>query len=78
MVLKLNDVVMILAPQIPGLKINQILEESRRHTDIGTYIPDLKNGKLPNMDFVVNVGKDKFMHNVDSEQHFTRSNAENG
>ena len=54
------------------------LEESRRHTDIDAYMPDLKDGKLPNKDFVVNVGKDKFMHNVDSEQHFTRSNAENG
>ena len=69
---------MMHAPQIPGLKVNQILEESRRHTDIDAYMPDLKDGKLPNRDFVVNVGQNTFMHYVDSGQHFTRNNAENG
>ena len=44
-------------PQIPGLKVNQILEEARKHLDIDDYIPDLKDGKLPNGDYIVNVGK---------------------
>ena len=39
---------------------------------------DLKDGKLPNRDFVINVGMDNFMHNVDSEHSPPRSNAENG
>ena len=76
--LKLNDVVMTYSPQIPGLKVNQILEESRKHTNIDAYMPDLKDGKLPNRDFVINVGMNNFMHNIDSEHSPPRSNVENG
>ena len=45
-------------PQIPGLKVNQILEEARKHSEIDEYIPNLKNGKLPNKDDIVNVSKE--------------------
>ena len=78
MILKLNDVVMTHAPQISGLNVNQILEESMRHSNIDSYMSDLKDGKLPSRDFVINVGMDNFMHNVDSEYSHPRSNAENG
>ena len=77
MVLKLNDVVMTHAPQIPGQNVNQILEESMRHTNIDSYMPDLKDRKFPSRDFVINVGIDNFMHNVDSEYSHPRSIAEN-
>ena len=50
---------MMHAPQIPGLKVIQILEESKRHTDIDADMPNLKDSKFPNRDLVINVGKDK-------------------
>ena len=66
------------SPQIPGLKVNQVLEEFRRHTNIEAYIPGQKDGKLPNRDLVINVALDNFKHNVDSEHSPSRNNAENG
>ena len=44
-------------PQVKGLRVTQILEEARRHVDIDSYMPDLNYDKLPNRDFVINVGK---------------------
>ena len=39
-------VVMMHAPQIPGLKVIQILEESKRYTDIDADMPNLKDSKF--------------------------------
>ena len=44
-------------PKIEGLKVNQILDEARKHIEIDDYMPDLSNGKLPCRDYVINVGK---------------------
>ena len=50
---KLNDVIMVYAPQISGLKANQILEETRKHKVIDDYMSDIKEGKLSNRNYVV-------------------------
>ena len=44
--------------KIKGLKVNQILEEARKHINIDEYMPDLHDGKLPYRDYVINVGKE--------------------
>ena len=44
-------------PQVKGLRVNQILEECRKHIDIDRYMPDLKDDKLPNREYVINVGR---------------------
>ena len=43
--------------QIKGLRVYQILEDVRKHTDIDLLMPDLSGDKLPNRDYVINVGK---------------------
>ena len=50
------DVVMTHAPHIQGLRVYQIIEMARQHCDIDSYLPELKDDKLPNREFVVNVG----------------------
>ena len=44
-------------PQIKGLRVYQILEEARKHTDIDLFMLDLSGDKLLNRDYVINVGK---------------------
>ena len=65
-------------PQIPGLKVNQILQEARNHADIDDYMPDLKDGKLPNRDYVINVVMNESMSNIDSQQSYARYIIEDG
>ena len=48
---------MAYVPQIKGLRVNQILEEARKHVDVDQYMPDLKDDKLPNREYVINVSK---------------------
>ena len=48
---------MTYVPQIKGLRVADILAEARKHVNIDDYMPDMKDDKLPNRDFVVNVGK---------------------
>ena len=55
--MRLKDVIMDHVPQMKGLRVTQILEEARKHVNIDSYMPDLNDDKLPNRDFVVNVGK---------------------
>ena len=55
--LKQKDVIIVHVPQIKGLRVNQILEMARQYTNIDDYMPDLKDDKMPNGDFVSNVGK---------------------
>ena len=69
---------MMHVPQIPGLKVNQILQEARKHADIDDYIPDLKDGKLPSRDYVVNVGMNEPMSNIDSQHPYAGNIAEDG
>ena len=44
------------APQIEGLRLHQILEKAREFCEIDDYMPELNDGKLPNREFVVNIG----------------------
>ena len=44
-------------PQIKGLRVYQISEEARKHTDIDLFMPDLNGNKLPNRDYAIKVGK---------------------
>ena len=64
-------------PQISGLKVNQVLEEPRKHIDIEDYMPELQDGKLPNRDYVVNVGTNISLRNLDSKHSHTRCVTEN-
>ena len=48
---------MAYVPQIKRLRVNQILEEARKHVDVDQYMPDLKDDKLPNREYVINVSK---------------------
>ena len=52
-----KDVTMAHAPQIEGLKVHQILEKAREFCEIDDYMPELNDDKLPNREFVVNIGK---------------------
>ena len=65
-------------PQIQGLKVNQILKETRNHVDINDYVPDLKDEKLPNRYYVINVGMNESVSNIDSQQSYARFIVEDG
>ena len=54
-------------PQIKGLRVAELLEETRKHVNIDDYMPDTKDEKLPNRDFVVNVGKGDELFNMHCE-----------
>ena len=45
------------APLVKLLWGIQILKETMKHVGIDSYMPNLNDEKLPNRDFVVNVGK---------------------
>ena len=56
-------------PQIKGPRVTEILAEARNYTEIDDYMPEMRDDKLPNRDFVVNVGKQKSFKIINSE-HF--------
>ena len=58
---------MAYVPQIKGLRVAELLEEARKHVNIDDYMQEMKDEKLPNRDFVVNVGKRIELFNVHSE-----------
>ena len=43
--------------QIKELWVADILAEARKYVNIDDYMPDMMDDKLPNRDFVVDVGK---------------------
>ena len=47
---------MAYVPQVKGLRVHQILNEARKHWRIDDYLPEMKDDKLPNREFVVNIG----------------------
>ena len=59
--LKLKDVYMAHVPQIKGLRVTEILAEARKHVEIDNYMPDMKDDKLPNREFVINVSKNEIV-----------------
>ena len=56
-VLKKKDVIMAYVPHVDGLRVHQILDEERKHWQIDEFMPELNDEKLPNREFVVNIGK---------------------
>ena len=60
---------MAYVPQIKGLRVTEILAEARNYIEIDDYMPEMRDDKLPNRDFVVNVGKQKSSKIINSE-HF--------
>ena len=48
---------MAYVPQIKGLRVSEILTEARKYIEIDDYMPEMKDDKLPDRDYVVNVGK---------------------
>ena len=66
---------MAYVPQIKGLRVAELLEEAKKHVNIDDYLPDMKDEKLPNRDFVVNVGKgDELMHSEHLDPSWTSKN----
>ena len=45
--------------QIKGLRVTEVLTEARKYIEIDDFMPKMKDDKLPNRDYVVNVGKQK-------------------
>ena len=56
--LKLKDVAIAHVPQIKGLRVNQILDETRKHINIDIFMPDLKYDELLSRVYFVKVGID--------------------
>ena len=72
------DIFMAYVQQIKGLRVADILSEARKHVNINDYMPDMKDSKLPNRDFVVNVGKRVELIIVHSEHFDPNRTANNG
>ena len=51
----MKDVMMTHAPHIQGLRVYQIIDIVKQHFNIESYLPELKDEKLPNREFVVNI-----------------------
>ena len=54
-------------PQIKGLRVTEIFTEARKYIEIDDYMPEMKDDKLPNRDYVVNVDKQKLTMTIISE-----------
>ena len=63
-ILKQKDVIMTYLPHVDGLRVHQILYEARKHWQIDEFMPELNDEKLPNREFVVNIGNINKNNNI--------------
>ena len=55
--LRCEDVKTMRVPHFKGLKIEDVIDFARSKVPIDDYLPILAKGKLPNRDWMINVGE---------------------